>query len=204
MRCGLESVLVGGGAYEVAHIRASTVHKYKGREDDCVVLLDAIERSFPLIHPTWIYQRLFGDELHRLVNDELRLFYVAVTRSRSSLVVISDSKKTTPFLKEVRGDGMATKGSWRRLESVSPRSGRTFELRASNGYEHREMLKADGFRWHGRDKYWRRLVDETYTSNQTWSAAPWFREPIQLEVLDAEGRPVERWTARSHHGHSGV
>ena len=180
---------------EKERIKASTVHKYKGREDDCVVLLDAVDRSFPLIHPSWIYQRLFGDELHRLADDERRLFYVAVTRSRSSLIVISDSKKTTPFLKQVRGGGMATKGKWQGLESVSTRSGQTFELRASNGYEYRELLKNDGFRWHDRGKYWRRLVDEKYISDKLWRAASWFREPVQLDVMDGEGRSIERQTA---------
>ena len=181
---------------EQERIKASTVHKYKGREDDCVILLDAVDRSYPLIHPSWIYQRIFGDEPSRLFNDERRLFYVAVTRSRNSLMIISESEQETPFLDPVRGGGMATRGDWSALESVATTSGTTFELRAFKAYEHKELLKADGFEWIGHRKYWRSLVDETYVSESTWLSKPWFKRPLELEILNSRGRSVQKLTAR--------
>ena len=177
-------------------IGASTVHKYKGMEDSCVIVLDAVDRSFPLIHPAWIFQRIFGDELPRLHEDERRLFYVAVTRSQSSLILITDSAKPSPFLDHARSLEFVQTPRWIDLPSVVSNSGEAYELRAYNAYEHKELLKQDGFSWPGgRGKYWRRLVGVEYVSRREWESAPWYLSPLRLVVLDGDGRPTQEFTA---------
>ncbi len=42
-------------------ITISTTHKYKGLEKTVVIILDAVERCYPLIHPDSIFMKIFGD-----------------------------------------------------------------------------------------------------------------------------------------------
>ncbi len=45
-------------------VTISTTHSYKGLQQAAVIILDAMTRSYPLIHPHWIFLRLFGDTPH--------------------------------------------------------------------------------------------------------------------------------------------
>lgn len=58
-----------------------TAHQAKGKEFDCVILVDASERSFP-----------DNDEGHRL-------FYVAMTRATRKWYVIAPTDSPTPLLR---------------------------------------------------------------------------------------------------------
>ena len=75
-----------------------TVHKYKGKEKTVVIITDATSRRFPLIHPNWIFQRIFGDTIEKIVKDEQRLFYVALTRAVDELIILSEKGNESPFL----------------------------------------------------------------------------------------------------------
>jgi DNA helicase-4 len=44
-----------------------------------VIVLDAVKRSYPLIHPNWVFLRVFGDSIDSIEDEERRLFYVATT-----------------------------------------------------------------------------------------------------------------------------
>ena len=65
-----------------ARVSISTAHGYKGLENDAVIILDAIERRYPLIHPDWIFTQIFGSTVEAIIEEERRLFYVAATRSK--------------------------------------------------------------------------------------------------------------------------
>lgn len=79
----------------------STTHKYKGLEKDMVIVLDAVEQSYPLIHPHWFFSRILGDSIEKTVEEERRLFYVVLTRAVETLVIVTDGEKKSPFLKEL-------------------------------------------------------------------------------------------------------
>ena len=66
-------------------VTASTAHSYKGREQQAVIVLDAVARSYPLLHPQWVFLRVFGDSLASVEAEERRLFYVAMTRAQHKL-----------------------------------------------------------------------------------------------------------------------
>jgi DNA helicase-4 len=70
-------------------VTISTTHKYKGLEQSAVIVLDALDRSYPLIHPTWVFLRVFGDTIEALEEEERRLFYVATTRAAGSLAIVT-------------------------------------------------------------------------------------------------------------------
>ena len=72
-------------------IHLSTIHKVKGREWDRVVVFGANEGLFP----------------HRLateIEEERRVFHVAVTRAAMQAVVVTDTNAVSPFLAELLGE----------------------------------------------------------------------------------------------------
>ena len=81
-------LVIGAAAGEGVHL--STVHKVKGREWPYVVVFAASAGLFP--------HRLSDD-----VEEERRVFHVAVTRARRSAVVLADAAAPSPFLDELSG-----------------------------------------------------------------------------------------------------
>jgi len=85
-------------------IRFSTAHKFKGAECQTIFVVDPHEGSFPLIMPSSIeLSQLFGDSVEQAVEDERRLFYVAITRASERLVFLCDSARLneSPFLESI-------------------------------------------------------------------------------------------------------
>jgi DNA helicase-2/ATP-dependent DNA helicase PcrA len=75
-----------GAAGKGVHL--ATVHKVKGREWPCVAIFGADEGLFP--------HRLADD-----VEEERRIFHVAVTRAGERVVVLGDAAAPSPFLDEL-------------------------------------------------------------------------------------------------------
>lgn len=83
-----------------AKLRASTVHRYKGEEADCVVILDATGENYPKHFDETaqkIKQILFKDSPNADYDDSVNLFYVTITRARHSLHFICNDTPS-PFL----------------------------------------------------------------------------------------------------------
>jgi len=79
-------------------VAVDTVHSYKGKEGDAIVVVDAVERSYPLMHPDNVFYEILGQTLQKTIADERHLFYVAASRAIKSLVFVTDGISTTPFL----------------------------------------------------------------------------------------------------------
>lgn len=62
----------------------STVHKFKGREAQSVILI-AGDKNFPFVHPAWFLGRILGEQLDKIHDEERRLFYVGATRAMKNL-----------------------------------------------------------------------------------------------------------------------
>lgn len=83
-----------------AKLRASTVHRYKGEESDCVVIIDATGENYSKHFDKTaqkIKQILFKDSPNADNDDSVNLFYVAITRARHSLHFICNDNPS-PFL----------------------------------------------------------------------------------------------------------
>ncbi len=76
-------------------ITYSTIHRSKGLESDIVILLEIDAEKFPSQDKTAGLYEIFGDTSKNLFADEARLFYVALTRPREKLFILS---KTTTFI----------------------------------------------------------------------------------------------------------
>lgn len=79
-------------------IHISTAHGSKGREAHTVIVLDATEMQFPKIHPDNLLFEIFGVTEGDVLEEERRLFYVAVSRAISHLIVFTDRDKESPYL----------------------------------------------------------------------------------------------------------
>ena len=132
-----------------------TTHKSKGLQRNVVIVLDAVPKCYPLIHPDSIFTRIFGSTIEGITAEERRLFYVALTRAEEELFVLTETDNFSPFLK------LKWKTVWEftktidRLEwSAYPPppivtiriGGKTVPIK--------DALRAEGYRWDGESKVW--------------------------------------------------
>lgn len=82
-------------------IRAGTAHSFKGLEADIVIILRANEGVFPLIHPDNTLFKFFGQTEKDILDEERRLFYVAVTRAAEKLYILTEDERESPFLQDL-------------------------------------------------------------------------------------------------------
>lgn len=74
-------------------LRAMTMHKSKGLESDIVILLELNHDVVLSTHPHAQLFSLFGDNLATEKADQHRLLYVALTRAKHKLYLLSTDKK---------------------------------------------------------------------------------------------------------------
>lgn len=102
-------------------VALATVHKVKGQEWPHVIVYDASDEVFP--------HRLSSD-----IEEERRIFHVAITRCQSSLVVTADAKAPSPFLKEMAAPGRPTSGFTKRQAAGSPSQFRSTTSATKNDF----------------------------------------------------------------------
>lgn len=73
----------------------STIHRSKGLESDVVILLEIDAEKFPSHDKTGGLYSIFGDTEDVLLADESRLFYVALTRAKEELYILSKNPRIT-------------------------------------------------------------------------------------------------------------
>jgi DNA helicase-4 len=169
-------------------ITTSTAHQYKGLEKDAVVVLDANQGSYPLIHPNWVFLRIFGDSIERIEAEERRLFYVALTRSKHSLVILSnDPKSESPYLRDIKMYMALDSISWPSLTPMPSLDGTRLEVRVSNAYNIRDRLKELGYRWNNSGRYWyRSVIEQDFDATELFSQS-WVQSGVHVEIYSEQG-----------------
>ena len=136
-------------------ITISTAHSYKGLEKPVVIALDVIARSYPLIHPDWVFTRILGDDLDKIIDEERRLLYVALTRAIEKLVIITDGRSKSPFLEELEQIKRLRIINWDDYPPPISATNARFVVKVGN-QEHfgvsptfaiKDLLKAAGYLW---------------------------------------------------------
>ena len=116
----LEVVIQSGGLpslipkpyNEYQCVNVNTIHSVKGAEFPIVFLPFHRSASFPLNFrsekliskppPEWLpYGNLTTNQKGQHIQEERRLFYVAVTRAQDQLYLLAPKKATSPFIKEL-------------------------------------------------------------------------------------------------------
>ncbi|HNT78249.1 MAG TPA: UvrD-helicase domain-containing protein [Anaerolineae bacterium] len=167
-------------------VTISTTHNYKGLQQAGVIILDAIARRYPLIHPHWIFLRLFGDTPINIEVEERRLFYVAVTRAVDSLALVTEQRIASPYLADIRHHMQVPPFSWADLPPASSIDCAHLEIRVSgtqfHEHERRTQLKNFKYCWNEKEKYWYRTVMAENFSFDDLLTQPWVSNNITIEV----------------------
>ena len=132
----------------------STTHKYKGKEKQVIIVLDA--DRYGNMHPDSIFNRIFGDDESKLFEDERRLLYVAITRAKNELFIVTDSFDSSLFIAGLTKTMQLKEVDWANypvpmteerfiLVKVSNQQGRG----SSPTREINEFLKSESYRFDG-------------------------------------------------------
>lgn len=179
-------------------VTISTTHKYKGLEKPAVVILDAVAGSYPLVHPAWVFLRVFGDSLKSLEAEERRLFYVALTRARDSVAIITETQRISPFLEDVRRRAKLVALPWSSLPAVAAPDEARIEVRAHESFRARDRLKELGYQFEGAGRYWYRTFQASEFSLPDLLEQTWAGLCGEISVYDASGKMIETvWPNRS-------
>ena len=82
-------------------VRVMTMHKSKGLEAEVVIILEADAGVIPKTHPDTRLFGVFGETEEVALNDQVRLFYVAMTRAKKRLYIMHEKvpkKKKNGFI----------------------------------------------------------------------------------------------------------
>jgi DNA helicase-4 len=178
-------------------ITISTAHKYKGLEKPTVIVMDLVKRSYPLVHPDWVFTRVFGDNLQSITEEEKRLLYVALTRPEKDLYIITDKKEPSPFLAKLETNSNIEPIDWQKFSPfVAEGQVRQVTLKVSNngfGYNEskgtvpiKDILIASGYRYQSSTFSWEKVFLREGFSRETIKNEAWFKqaEAVKLEIYD--------------------
>ena len=170
-------------------VTISTVHKYKGCQNDVVIVLDAMERRYPFLHPNWFFTHVLGDSIKRLTDEERRLFYVALTRAVEDLYILSEKNSFSPFLEDLEKNISLSRLNW---SDYPPAVGTNkYFIRIGNQCGRgpkptksiREQLKAERYRWDNRSKMWSIIRPaEAFSVEEFADRAIWSNSADGIEV----------------------
>lgn len=99
LKWGLERMGVMSEEEFDTKVRVMTMHKSKGLEAEAVIILEADEGVIPKLHPDTLLYGMFGETLDVALDDQKRLFYVAMTRAKRRLYIIHDGSGGAGFVK---------------------------------------------------------------------------------------------------------
>jgi DNA helicase IV len=174
-------------------IDVDNAHQYKGREADVVIILDAVQRRFPKLHPDWVFGRVFGDNYQKLIEDERRLFYVACSRAKESLFIITEGHRQSPFISNIKGGLVHL--DWKSYPSFCPDEGDwILAIGNAKGYgtnptkkraENKVFLESNYKYYGGNWPHWSKRIPIKHSLNliiKDLHKAPWFNGPDGLEI----------------------
>ncbi len=133
-------------------VAISTVHSFKGLESDAIILLDALDVSFPLIHSDARFMSLFGVDIRESIEEERRLFYVAVTRAKHAAFILTSTDHESRFLEDLREIARPTRNGWQPFPALETDG--TFIKVSGDTYPILQLLKAAKFQWQPKNASW--------------------------------------------------
>lgn len=171
-------------------ITVSTAHKYKGLEKAVVIIPDAQDNSYPLIHPDWIFSRILGDSVEKITEEERRLFYVALTRATEKMVIITEESRKSPFLQALSLIEIV----WDDYPPPIFQGETTLFVRVSNHInvfpaptrQIKDLLNASGYRWDSVGKVWLKTFSSDSFEIEKLQSEKWAQSANGVEVHISE------------------
>lgn len=184
-------------------VTISTAHKYKGLEKKMVIILDLVQRSYPLIHPDWQFTRILGNSLENIVEEERRLLYVALTRAEEDLFIFTENRNKSPFLDDLERTANFASINWELFPPLQGATGRlVVRIGSQEGtwgsptYAIKDLLKASGYQWQSTGwRSWTKTMPSTRFSaeilkSEVWSASA---DGIDVRIFDASDKLVAQF-----------
>ncbi|PVZ64525.1 ATP-dependent helicase [Pelagibaculum spongiae] len=84
-----------------AQVECTTAHRSKGKEADVVILLNVNKKHFPTVHPDNQLYSVLGVRCSLTFKEEERLFYVAITRAKQKLYLLTEEGQESEFLDRI-------------------------------------------------------------------------------------------------------
>ncbi|MEJ6486856.1 UvrD-helicase domain-containing protein [Nostoc punctiforme UO1] len=171
-------------------VTISTSHKYKGLEKDVVIILDAVPNCYPLIHPDLIFTRVFGDSTEKTINEERRLFYVALTRAVDNLFIITETDNFSPFLEELKEKTKIPFLNWsdyppivETIKHITVKVGNQHGKGESGTYLIKHLFHDEGYSWKSKEKFWFRIYPiEEFSIQKYFDNATWVFRAVGIEA----------------------
>lgn len=174
------------------NIRISTVHRFKGLESDAVIILDSDPERYPLIHPSWIFLRIF-DHKAKLYEEERRLFYVALTRAKSNLILLRERGiEKYEYLNAVNKIKNIPTFNWANTTPIISKDKIGWiELRVSDAFHVRNELKDRGFFYNRKRQSWEtEMPGEEFDFDEICSS-PWAVKGVCIEAFSSAGERIK-------------
>jgi DNA helicase-4 len=179
---------------EHQRIEVTTAHKYKGREAETVVLADAEDTSYPLVHPLSVLFRIFGDTPLTLEAAERRLFYVAATRATQDIYLVAPASKLTPFVPRL---ALATL-HWNDYPSPTCGDPNVVEIWVEDALSIHKMLKRLEFNYQPETRRWWIERPREGTDVDQLRHTLGFTKGRRVEVRDTDGHLLHELWAPNH------
>lgn len=171
----------------------TTVHGFKGNEEDVVILVDVVDKSFPLLHPNNVFFEILGSTVPKILEEERRLLYVGLTRARDQLVIITDSNSMSPYLDDIKSSIHLAYLNPTHLSFPKLRKS-IFTICISNTnknfstMEIRSELKGCGYEYDSLKKHWfKQVIEDNYNisilKNEVWFS---YAKNILIQVKNEE------------------
>ncbi|MCE5266073.1 MAG: UvrD-helicase domain-containing protein, partial [Deltaproteobacteria bacterium] len=163
-------------------VTISTTHKYKGLQRGAVILLDATARSYPLIHPHWIFLRIFNDSVEKIDQEERRLFYVAITRAENYLALLTETRSQSPYIRDLQIAKSMDTIIWDELAPLPSQEQPLLEIRVFDSFFVKDQLKQHCFIWEPVGAYWYRTVLAEGFSFNGLLEQSWAKSDVRIKV----------------------
>jgi DNA helicase-4 len=138
-----------------------------------------------------MFLRIFGDTIQHIEDEDRRLFYVALTRAKNALVVLTDCLKSSPFLDDIGRhghQGILTHLRWNELPPMRGLDGARLEMHVSQAREVMDQLCKDGFKFDGAKQCWRLSIPAEGFLFDHWLQKPWATPKVHIDVYTEDGQ----------------
>ena len=176
---------------------ASFCNEFKSETDRAIVVLTAARLDFVLLGilqkylvPNASKTDEFFDNIASIEDEERRLFYVAVTRAKKLLALVTETRRCSPFLKAIIDQhAPLNELAWGDLQPVAPLDRALVEIRVSNAYAVKDQLINLQYRFNDNDrgKYWSKAVPQDGFAFHRLIAQSWVRDGVRVEVYGENG-----------------
>lgn len=181
------------------NISINTAHGSKGLESDVTILLDVVKDSYPLIHPHWVFTKILGNSIEKIIAEEQRLLYVALTRAESTMYLISSSKNKSSMLDSIEKKMKLEEiniDQYLEVENPDPKKRKyILKVTGDSTFENKEDLKQSNFEWDPVSRSWEKITSQKQISFDKAPANHWIRRSKSLEIslIDVKRKEISKF-----------